>query len=328
MPARCARAHVMLQLISTAFVALSCSCGDFSTGGIECFRDDECASGWVCEARTCVAQDDAATVDGGDVAAHDVGGSDANDASADSDAALDVGADTASDAEPLDVSADARLDADAANCSEPDETHVDAVYRVTDLSIGAPGSWAAFTQSLMQADISGGRLHVLLDLRDFAVECGPTTLRIAAGAGRYDDNERAYTWEDSVPVPDHAVAAIDGTGRVVSEVPATIAVPMLDPGTGRLMVLPVADARFDGVVEQGEVALSAEVELSGALLREQVASISYRLTPEGPPRSLVELLGEDQMDYPLDAEQKLGWTVQMTWLLGRVAVAREHPDSE
>ncbi len=211
-------------------------------------------------------------------------------------------------------------------CAQAESTHQDALYRVTSVSITTPEGVGAFLQAQMQTDIEANILSILVEVKDFAAECGATTFRLTGNGGTWIEEEDAYTWMPEAQVPGFVPSTIDDAGFVTNQELLSLDFPIIEPGSSRIVLLPVVDLEFDGVINDTDGAISIQADLRGALLLEQIQDIAIAITPGADPRPLVDVLGMGNMNYPTDAEEKTGWALGAVLGLEPVTPASTHPD--
>lgn len=241
-----------------------------------------------------------------------------------------TGADTGSSTDTGE-NADAGMGADGGGtgggtCATPEPTHQDALYRVTEVSITTPEGVGAFLQAQMQTDIEANILSILVEVKDFDAECGATTFRLTGNGGTWVEDEDAYTWMEEAEVPGFVPSTIDDTGFVTNLEPLSLDFPIIEPGSSRIVLLPVVDLAFEGLITNADGEVSIQADLSGALLLEQIQDISIAITPGADPRPLVDVLGMANMNYPADAEDKTGWALGAVLGLSPVMPSSTHPD--
>lgn len=213
-----------------------------------------------------------------------------------------------------------------AACAQPEATHQDALYRVNSVSITTPEGVGAFLQAQMQTDIEANILSILVEVKDFEDECGATTFRLTGNGGTWVEEEDAYTWMPEAQVPGFVPSTIDDAGAVTNLELLSLDFPIIEPGSSRIVLLPVVDLEFDGVILDTAGDISIVADLRGALLLEQIQDIAIAITPGADPRPLVDVLGMANMNYPADAEEKTGWALGAALGLVPVTPASTHPD--
>lgn len=211
-------------------------------------------------------------------------------------------------------------------CSQPQATHQDALYRVNSVSITTPEGVGAFLQAQMQTDIEANILSILVEVKDFEAECGATTFRLTGNGGTWVEEEDAYTWMPEAQVPGFVPSTIDDAGAVTNLELLSLDFPIIEPGSERIVLLPVVDLEFEGVILDANGDISIVADLRGALLLEQIQDIAIAITPGADPRPLVDVLGMANMNYPADAEEKTGWALGAALGLVPVTPASTHPD--
>lgn len=194
-------------------------------------------------------------------------------------------------------------------CAEATAWHADTLWRITNISIQKPAGRGALLEGLINTDIQEGELHVLIESRDFADDCGDTTFELTGGAGAVVEGTETYAWFDG-EAPEFKPSVIDSDGNFVNEENLAIIFPALDPTNGEIIRLPVSGLALSGVMADVEGQLVMVGDLTGVLLEEDVADITIELF-DGE-QSIADLLGPDEKDWPEGAEEFTGWTLQAT----------------
>lgn len=208
----------------------------------------------------------------------------------------------------------------AADTSGPDSTddataaspfHRDTTFRATFVDVLQPSAVGAILTPLINNDIESGRLHVLVDVRDFAATSGDTTFRATGSAGQPTGTPGEYTWHDAVDPASivYVAATMSAAGHFENTEPASVQFPAPMPGTEppEIFIVPLKDIHMVGDMEEVDGTVATVAFFSGAILREDAETIEVRLSPESEPRTLASMLEGEPMNYPEEGPDATGW---------------------
>lgn len=226
------------------------------------------------------------------------------DTNTDTDTGTDVPGDNGGD-----VTADTTTDGSGGTCAEPLPTHVATTYRVVSIAIAKPAGKGEFLANLMNTDFEAGILHILIDITEFESECGTSAFRITGNAGQVV-SEGVYTWFDDVEVV-YKNATMLEDGSITTDETLDLIFPAVEPGSNppSIIQIPVREISIDGFVENTASGLVIDATLTGAILLEEARNVEIEIVP-GSPSTVAELLGEDDIDYPIGAAEFTGWQLE------------------
>lgn len=194
-------------------------------------------------------------------------------------------------------------------CATPLPTHADNTFRVVSIQIAKPAGKGEFLANLMNVDFEDQRLHILIDVNEFASECGQSAFRITGNAGDLV-SEGLYTWFDGVEI-EYKNASIDADGNITTDETLDLIFPAVQPNSDppEIILIPVREIAIDGVIAQSASGLVVDATLTGAILLAEAQEVSIEIVP-GSPSTIAELLGEGDMDYPAGAAEFTGWQLE------------------
>ncbi len=211
------------------------------------------------------------------------------------DTGTDTTADVGTDTEGEDTSTDAE-----------EAVFEDSTFRLTNVSIITPAGVGPILEGLINQDIEADKLHVLVQMTDFAGPW-PTTFTLTGNAGQIADG--GFTWYEGVAI-DRAQAEIDAEGFFEGIETLSIIFPALEPNATEPIQIPVSSLDLSGELFEFEGMWVIEGRLSGAILASDIEGITVNL---GQERALADLLGgEDKMDFPEGAAEGefTGWRLE------------------